>query len=69
MVNWEQEVKPNFGYHDAAHIGEFPAALVETHFFVLHVDFIFVQVLDEEALLVYVPEDQRVPLAESVLAV
>jgi len=42
MVNGKQEVKPDFGYHYACQIGEFSAALVQTHFFVFHMDFVFV---------------------------
>jgi hypothetical protein len=69
MVNWEQEVKPNFGYHDAGQIGEFAAALVETHFLFLNVDFVFVQVLDVEPLLVDVPENQRMLFAQGVCGI
>lgn len=66
MVKWEQEVKPDFSYHDAGHIGEFSAALLETHFILFDVDFVLVEVLDVKTLLVYVPEDQGVLLAECV---
>lgn len=69
MVNWEQEVKPNFGYLDASHIFEFLATLVETHFILINVNFVLVEVLDEETLPVYVPEDQRMFLAECVDAI
>lgn len=66
MVLGLQEIKSDFSYLNASHVGEFTTALVLADFFVLYVNLVFAQIFDEEALLVKVPEYQRMFLAQCV---
>jgi hypothetical protein len=60
---WQKKVKPDFSYHYAGHVSQFAAALIKCDFFILNVDFIFVEIFYKKTLLINVPENYCVLLA------
>ena len=61
----QQEVEPDFGYHNAGHVLQLFGDTVQRNFFAFDVDLVFAQVLNVETLLVDVPVNLSVFLAQS----
>ena len=63
----EQEVHFDFADDDQAHVGQPVRLAIRRHFVAIHMDLVLAQVLDKESMLLEVPADLRVLLADGVL--